>query len=81
MLYFCIAFEKQKRLGPVAQLNRAPHYGCGGCGFESRRDHKSEHRKMFTLFLRQFSQTNKVINTYLSNLSRRTQLFNRPHYI
>lgn len=54
MLYFCIAFEKQKRLGPVAQLNRAPHYGCGGCGFESRRDHKSEHRKMFTLFLCHF---------------------------
>lgn len=49
-MYFCIAFEKRKRLGPVAQLNRAPHYGCGGCGFESRRDHKSEHRKMFTLF-------------------------------
>ena len=26
--------------GPLAQLNRVPHYGCGGCRFESCMDHK-----------------------------------------
>ena len=25
--------------GPLAQLNRVPHYGCGGCRFESCMDH------------------------------------------
>ena len=29
-----------KRNGPLAQLNRVPHYGCGGCRFESCMDHK-----------------------------------------
>ncbi len=31
---------KQKRIGSVAQLNRASDYGSEGCGFESRRNHK-----------------------------------------
>ena len=26
--------------GPLAQLNRVPHYGCGGCRFESCMDHE-----------------------------------------
>ena len=30
---------KQKRIGSVAQLNRASDYGSEGCGFESRRSH------------------------------------------
>ena len=34
---FAPAFEKH---GPLAQLNRVPHYGCGGCRFESCTDHK-----------------------------------------
>ena len=29
-----------KSNGPLAQLNRVPHYGCGGCRFESCMDHK-----------------------------------------
>ena len=28
--------------GPLAQLNRVPHYGCGGCRFESCTDHKKD---------------------------------------
>ncbi len=28
--------------GPLAQLNRVPHYGCGGCRFESCMDHKQK---------------------------------------
>ncbi len=31
---------KEKAPGPLAQLNRVPHYGCGGCRFESCMDHK-----------------------------------------
>ena len=34
---FALAFEKKH--GPLAQLNRVPHYGCGGCRFESCTDH------------------------------------------
>ena len=39
-LYLCTRFRKN---GPLAQLNRVPHYGCGGCRFESCMDHKYEH--------------------------------------
>ena len=35
---FAPAFEKH---GPLAQLNRVPHYGCGGCRFESCMDHEA----------------------------------------
>ena len=28
-----------QKWGPLAQLNRVPHYGCGGCRFESCTDH------------------------------------------
>ena len=28
--------------GPLAQLNRVPHYGCGGCRFESCTDHEKD---------------------------------------
>ena len=35
---------KQKRIGSVAQLNRASDYGSEGCGFESRRNHKKERK-------------------------------------
>ena len=31
-----------KSNGPLAQLNRVPHYGCGGCRFESCMDHKTK---------------------------------------
>ena len=30
--------------GPLAQLNRVPHYGCGGCRFESCMDHKDKRK-------------------------------------
>ena len=33
-------FASLFRKGPVAQLNRAPDYGSGGCRFESCRGHK-----------------------------------------
>jgi hypothetical protein len=36
--------------GPVAQLNRVPHYGCGGSRFESWRGHKKENRKVLFFF-------------------------------
>ena len=36
MLYFCSA----NRNGLVAQLDRVPDYGSGGCGFDSRLVHK-----------------------------------------
>ena len=42
---------KQKRIGSVAQLNRASDYGSEGCGFESRRNHE---RKSLAEFLRGF---------------------------
>ena len=31
--------------GPVAQLDRASHYGCEGLGFDSLRVHKSRKRR------------------------------------
>ncbi len=34
-----ILFLQRQNNGPVAQLDRAPDYGSGGCGFESRRVH------------------------------------------
>ena len=37
---------KQKRIGSVAQLNRASDYGSEGCGFESRRNHKVGFRRV-----------------------------------
>ena len=44
---------KQKRIGSVAQLNRASDYGSEGCGFESRRNHKTDdndHPKRWSFF-------------------------------
>ena len=39
--YLCTRFcEKVNKRGPLAQLNRVPHYGCGGCRFESCMDHE-----------------------------------------
>ena len=38
--YFCNAFEK--KLGAVAQLNRASDYGSEGLGFESLQRHQSK---------------------------------------
>ena len=35
--------------GPLAQLNRVPHYGCGGCRFESCTDHKPKVTQEFIL--------------------------------
>ena len=48
---FAPAFEKSlsegaKCEGPLAQLNRVPHYGCGGCRFESCMDHKKSRKKL-----------------------------------
>ena len=37
-LYFCSA----KRNGLVAQLDRVPDYGSGGCGFDSRLVHQKK---------------------------------------
>ena len=37
-LYLC---TRNSERGSVAQLNRASDYGSEGCGFESRRNHKS----------------------------------------
>ncbi len=34
-----------KKEGPLAQLNRVPHYGCGGCRFESCMDHKNRYNR------------------------------------
>ena len=42
---FAPAFEKKH--GPLAQLNRVPHYGCGGCRFESCTDHKATSNRGF----------------------------------
>ena len=33
--------NKKKNTAPVAQLDRAPDFGSGGCGFESCRVHKT----------------------------------------
>ena len=43
-----------KNVGPVAQLDRAPDYGSGGCGFESRRVHIFFFMKAY-LFILSFS--------------------------
>ena len=42
---------KQKRIGSVAQLNRASDYGSEGCGFESRRNHKGDFWVTFSFCL------------------------------
>ena len=46
---FALAFEK--KYGPLAQLNRVPHYGCGGCRFESCTDHTKDAQYIERLFL------------------------------
>ena len=46
---FALAFEKKH--GPLAQLNRVPHYGCGGCRFESCTDHTEKDRRMAVFFV------------------------------
>ena len=46
---FALAFEKKH--GPLAQLNRVPHYGCGGCRFESCTDHTKDAQHIERLFL------------------------------
>ena len=40
-----------KSNGPLAQLNRVPHYGCGGCRFESCTDHKQKKKSRKNSFL------------------------------
>ena len=46
---FALAFEKNH--GPLAQLNRVPHYGCGGCRFESCTDHTEKDRRIAVFFV------------------------------
>ena len=40
-----------KSNGPLAQLNRVPHYGCGGCRFESCTEHKENKDRTESLLL------------------------------
>ena len=40
-----------KSVGLVAQLDRVPDYGSGGCGFDSRPVHKRKSRNRFPFFL------------------------------
>ncbi len=49
-LYFCNA----KRNGLVAQLDRVPDYGSGGCGFDSRLVHKKSQHQLAFSFLYNF---------------------------
>ena len=78
---------KQKRIGSVAQLNRASDYGSEGCGFESRRNHKErENRKISSLFLyirkivvSLYPQTIEImedsgLNKYLDEIGRESLL-------
>ena len=44
---FAPDFEKN---GPLAQLNRVPHYGCGGCRFESCMDHKAKNKMRLRIY-------------------------------
>ena len=39
-----------KSVGLVAQLDRVPDYGSGGCGFDSRPVHKKEIEKSVSFF-------------------------------
>ena len=39
-----------KSVGLVAQLDRVPDYGSGGCGFDSRPVHKRKSRNRFPFF-------------------------------
>ena len=41
--YLCTRFSIKR--GPLAQLNRVPHYGCGGCRFESCMDHEDKQKE------------------------------------
>ena len=50
---FAAAFENKQAVmpervltGPLAQLNRVPHYGCGGCRFESCMDHDRQRNEI-----------------------------------
>ena len=54
---FAPAFEKKH--GPLAQLNRVPHYGCGGCRFESCTDHEEDVQHKLSVFF--MLMTNNVI--------------------
>ena len=40
-----------KSVGLVAQLDRVPDYGSGGCGFDSRPVHKRKSRNRFPFFV------------------------------
>ena len=46
-----VKLRRMQRIGSVAQLNRASDYGSEGCGFESRRNHKRELKKLQFFFL------------------------------
>ena len=43
-VYLCT--RKSESGGSVAQLNRASDYGSEGCGFESRRNHKDNRKRL-----------------------------------
>ena len=40
-----------KSVGLVAQLDRVPDYGSGGCGFDSRPVHERKSRNRFPFFV------------------------------
>ena len=48
-----------KSVGLVAQLDRVPDYGSGGCGFDSRPVHKRKSRNRFPFFVYIFSLSNQ----------------------
>ena len=57
-----------KSVGLVAQLDRVPDYGSGGCGFDSRPVHKRKSRNRFPFF---FLYSSQIIRIY-------TNLFSIP---
>ena len=52
-----VKLRRMQRIGSVAQLNRASDYGSEGCGFESRRNHKKELKKLQFFFFGIFTKT------------------------
>jgi hypothetical protein len=69
---FALAFGiRNANNGSVAQLDRVPHYECGGCRFESCRGHKKASSKDEAFFVSRHSNLFEIIiSQWLSIIHR-----------
>jgi hypothetical protein len=73
---FALAF------GPVAQLNRVPHYGCGGSRFESWRGHQKENREILFFCIKYFDMKYfvYVLRTKNKGMPTAVKIRTKEHY-